>query len=110
MRILADENLARVTVETLRTAGHDVEWIREGSPGISDIAVAARAVATFRVVLTLDQDFGDLVFHQGIPHRGVISIRIPTLPLSEITDIIITAVARIEEHLLEIGNQGAFFA
>jgi hypothetical protein len=36
MRILADENFPRLIVEAVRSAGHDVAWIRAEAPGSTD--------------------------------------------------------------------------
>jgi hypothetical protein len=43
MRFLANENFPRKAVEQLRTAGHEVFWVRTESPGIADDVVLARA-------------------------------------------------------------------
>jgi hypothetical protein len=39
MRLLANENFPRDAVELLGPSRHDVVWIREVSPGISDFLV-----------------------------------------------------------------------
>ncbi|MFW6207042.1 MAG: DUF5615 family PIN-like protein, partial [Gemmatimonadota bacterium] len=36
MRLLCDEGVERQTVERLRTDGHDVAYVAEMDPGISD--------------------------------------------------------------------------
>lgn len=59
MRFLADENFPYDAVAALRDAGHDVVWIREAVPGISDEDVLKRAEAEERILLTFDKDFGE---------------------------------------------------
>lgn len=77
MRVCANENIPEECVASLRRSGHDVLWIREAAPGISDDAVLARAVAEDRLVITFDKDFGELVFRRGAkPSRGVVLFRI----------------------------------
>ena len=44
MRLLANENFPGVAIAALRLRGHDVIWIQEDSPGISDHDVLSRAV------------------------------------------------------------------
>ena len=53
-------------------------WIRDSAPGSADDAVLALAAREGRLLLTLDKDFGELVFRRGAQaSRGVILFRIP---------------------------------
>ncbi len=76
MRILADENVDRPLVEWLRGNGHDVCWLAECAPAETDRGALDRAWREGRVVLTLDRDFGYLVFHAGLPVRGLVYLRL----------------------------------
>ncbi|TMJ14891.1 MAG: hypothetical protein E6G94_08470 [Alphaproteobacteria bacterium] len=67
MRLLADENLHPVTVSHLRGVGHNVEWVKETSPGAQDEDILSRPDISELVLVTLDRDFGDLIFRQGFP-------------------------------------------
>jgi predicted nuclease of predicted toxin-antitoxin system len=40
----------------------------------SDAVILAAAVAEDRVFVTIDNDFGELTIHQGLPHRGILRI------------------------------------
>ena len=81
MRILANENLPLEVVEALREAGHSTAWIREDAPGSTDAEVLARSVREDRLLLTLDRDFGALVFQHGADaSRGIVLFRIVMLP------------------------------
>jgi len=44
MRFLADENFPGAAVTALIAAGHDVVWVRNAAPGISDPEVLAWAI------------------------------------------------------------------
>lgn len=79
MRLLADENFPRLVVQELRSRGHDVVWVSEERPGISDSAVLTFATTSERLLITFDkEDFGKLIFQdkQKAPF-GVILFRIP---------------------------------
>jgi predicted nuclease of predicted toxin-antitoxin system len=67
LRILADENLHAGVVAGLRERGHVVEALAETAPGTADDAILARADIGSWVLLTYDRDFGDLIFHRGMP-------------------------------------------
>jgi predicted nuclease of predicted toxin-antitoxin system len=76
MRWLADECVDAGLVLHLRAAGHDVAYMAEIAPAISDAEVLARAHAEDRLLLTEDKDFGDLVFRRGRPVPAVVLLRI----------------------------------
>ena len=56
MRILANENFPEDAVTALRSAGHDIVWIRTDAPGSSDEEVLRRAQAENRLLVTFDKD------------------------------------------------------
>jgi predicted nuclease of predicted toxin-antitoxin system len=77
MRLCANENIPEDCIIRLRQNGHDVLWIRETSPGSSDVSVIGRALQDDRLLITFDKDFGELVFQRGAKaSRGVILLRI----------------------------------
>ena len=78
MRFLADENFPRPALLALRNAGWDVLSVAETFPGAPDEEVAALCEEQQRILLTFDKDFGELVFHRGLPAgSGVVLFRIP---------------------------------
>jgi len=77
MRFLADENFPRPALLALRKAGWDVFSIAEECPGVPDEEVAMLCAEQQRILLTFDKDFGELVFHRGLPAgSGVVLFRI----------------------------------
>jgi predicted nuclease of predicted toxin-antitoxin system len=79
MNLLADEGVERQIVEGLRQAGHDVWYIAEMEPGIDDEAILAQANGQHALLVTLDKDFGELVYRQGLVHAGVVLLRLAGL-------------------------------
>jgi predicted nuclease of predicted toxin-antitoxin system len=92
MKFLADESLDRPIVVRLREDGHDVVYIPELSPGITDSAVLDIAVNEQRVLITGDKDFGELVFRQGKISAGVVLVRLHGILAQEKADLISTVV------------------
>ena len=81
MRLLANENFPSKAVVALRAAGHDVAWVPENSPSVSDRVVLAQAVREQRIVLTFDKDFGELAFRARLPAScGIVLFRIAPIP------------------------------
>ncbi|HDP34975.1 MAG TPA: hypothetical protein ENN29_07690 [Candidatus Hydrogenedentes bacterium] len=93
MRILADQNIPRQTVDALRLHGYDVTWIHEDMPGVPDTVVLERAQQEQRSVLTFDKDFGHLAMRQGVPAScGVILLRIEAPSSVELTKNILQII------------------
>lgn len=64
MKFLLDEGLSPRVTLLLREAGHDAEHVRDlGLASASDPVVLDAALASQRVLLTLDTDFGALLAH-----------------------------------------------
>jgi predicted nuclease of predicted toxin-antitoxin system len=63
-KFLANENVPGEVVQAVRQAGHDLAWIADSSPGASDDAVLAAALADGRVLVTFDKDCGEMAFRQ----------------------------------------------
>jgi predicted nuclease of predicted toxin-antitoxin system len=82
MRLLADENVPGLAIQSLRSLGHDVLAILEIAPGSSDPQVLERATAEGRLLVTFDRDFGALVHHLGQAAKaGILFVRlVPTTP------------------------------
>lgn len=69
---LVDEGVARSTIELLRSFGHSVESVRDVNLfSAPDEEIANYAVQHNMIVLTLDQDFGEL-YH--FLYRGKLTI------------------------------------
>ena len=76
MKIVADESVDRPIVERLRADGHDVIAIVERNPGAPDESVLELANESEAILLTADQDFGELVFRLRQVSAGVALIRL----------------------------------
>ena len=76
MDFVVDESTGAAVVDYLRRAGHDVFAIAESMAQADDLDILARAVAEERILVTNDKDFGELVFHQGKTHGGVLLLRL----------------------------------
>ena len=78
MKFLFDQGADFRLIPLLRELGHDVQAVsRHYPPGLADEDVVAIARAEQRVLVVADRDFGELIFHQGLIHAGVIFFRLP---------------------------------
>lgn len=77
-RFLLDQSAEARIATFLTDQGHDATRIaREHPGGLSDEDVLAIAYRERRILIANDKDFGDLVFQRGLPHAGVILLRLP---------------------------------
>lgn len=76
MKFLTDENISLEVVKFLRSLDHDVMSPIEEFPSADDLFVLRTAVVDNRILITSDTDFGELVYHQKLSHKGVILLRL----------------------------------
>src|SRR5438309_1287330 len=92
MKLLADESVDGPVVARLRADGHQVAWVAEDAPGVTDDVVLARAYAGGVIPVTADKDFGELVYRQRRPHAGVLLLRLAGLDEAAKCDLVSRAV------------------
>ena len=81
MKFLVDGCAGRRLAEWLRNEGHDVFYAGELDDDPGDATLLERAATEGRVLITLDNDFGRLLFVGRARHAGV--IRLPELPVTQ---------------------------
>jgi len=76
VRFLVDECTGPKVANWLREQGHEVFSVYEQAPGIDDEEVIAKAFDESWILITNDKDFGEKVYREHRPHRGVIFLRL----------------------------------
>lgn len=100
MRFLLDESTEYRLAGYLQACGHDVTAIAHDYPSaLSDKDVLALAHREERVLITNDRDFGDLAFHDRLPHCGVIFFRLPAATVETKIAQLEIILAKYDEHL-----------
>ena len=79
MNLVADESVDKPIVDRLRDDGHEVWYITEMSPSITDDSVLQCANERQALLITADKDFGEMVYRQGLIHGGVVLLRLTGL-------------------------------
>ncbi len=81
MKFKLDENFGTRTQKLFRSAGHDVQTIREQKlQGCSDSHLYNVCRAEQRCLVTLDLDFGDVTRFPPNKAEGIAVIRVPRNP------------------------------
>lgn len=74
-KLLLDSCVALAVLQRLRTDGHDIVSVLERGVDPGDASVLDIATAGGRTIITIDTDFGMLVFRDGAKHAGVLRLR-----------------------------------
>jgi predicted nuclease of predicted toxin-antitoxin system len=99
MRLLVDVSAGLAIAEVLRTLGHDVVSVRDRDARMADVDILAWAVAESRLVVTMDKDFGELVYHAGQPHSGVLLLRLEDARIPEKERVTLEIFTRYGDQL-----------
>lgn len=99
MRFLTDRCAGTKLAAWLRDNGHAGQEAQSLGADPGDRALLELAVASGRIMITIDTDFGELIHRQGLPHSGL--IRLPDVPAQQ--RIALTAAA-IDQHRQELEN------
>lgn len=76
MRFLVDECTGPAVAQWLRRQNHDVISVFDEIRGADDREVIQKAFEQNCILITNDKDFGELVFREKKPHKGVILLRL----------------------------------
>src|SRR5215213_9422545 len=76
MRFLVDECTGPSVAAWLHGQGHEIFSVFDEDRGIEDNEVIYKAYNESWILITNDKDFGEKVFRERHPHRGVIFMRL----------------------------------
>ena len=76
MRFLVDECSGPAVAEWLRDQSYEVFSVYEEARGMADDDILSKAYAENWILITNDKDFGQKVYREQRPHRGVIFLRL----------------------------------
>jgi predicted nuclease of predicted toxin-antitoxin system len=76
LKFLVDVGVGKIVEQWLSQNGYDMEAVRDISATMSDDEILGIAVAEKRLVITMDKDFGELVYNSRLPHSGVLLLRL----------------------------------
>lgn len=99
MRFLIDRCAGHRLAEWLRAQGHDVREATEVTPDPGDQALLRWAVSERRILVTIDNDFGLLIFQRNEPHTGI--VRLPDLPAGQRIALMATVIERYSADLAD---------
>ena len=93
LKFLIDVSAGRGIEKYLREEGYDMRAVRDIDPRMEDEDIIRIAVSKDRMVVTMDKDFGELVYHCSMRHSGVLLLRLEDETGSE--------KLRVVKHIME---------
>ena len=94
MRFLVDESTGPAVAEWLRQQGHDVFSVYDEARGMDDNGIIQKASTENWILVTNDKDFGEKVYRERRPHKGVVLLRLD----DERADVKIETIKRLLEN------------
>ena len=97
MKFLIDRCAGHKIAIWLRNQGHDVLESRELGPDPGDLALLEMAVRENRIIITIDTDFGTIVYRDKAQHCGM--VRLPDVPSQKRIELMQQILERHESDL-----------
>lgn len=97
MRFLIDRCAGRRLTDWLSNDGHDPVYSGDLGPDPGDLALLQRAVSEKRILVTIDTDFGHLVYRDGEVHCGI--VRLPDVRVDRRIELMETVIERYGSQL-----------
>jgi predicted nuclease of predicted toxin-antitoxin system len=76
LKFLVDVGVSKKVESWLVENGYDIKAVRDINPRMKDSGILKIAAKEHRMVITMDKDFGELIYNSGQPHSGVLLLRL----------------------------------
>jgi predicted nuclease of predicted toxin-antitoxin system len=76
LKFLVDVGVGKKIEQYLKDEGYDTKAVRDIDPRMKDEDIIRIAASEDRMVITMDKDFGELVYHSLLQHSGVLLLRL----------------------------------
>jgi predicted nuclease of predicted toxin-antitoxin system len=97
MRFLIDRCAGTLIAQWLHAQGHDVVEARDRGPDPATTSCPHGPRRNQEILITIDTDFGHLVFVEGLPHSGL--VRLPDVRSNQRLEIMKELIERFQAEL-----------
>jgi predicted nuclease of predicted toxin-antitoxin system len=88
IKFLIDMGVGKKVEQWLKENNYNVKSVRDADIRARDVEVLDQAVAEGRMIITMDKDFGELVYNSGMLHSGVLILRLEDAKGEEKVEIV----------------------
>lgn len=114
MRFLVDESTGPWVAEWLSEHGHEVFSVFDQSRGIDDEEIIQKAFVENRILITNDKDFGDKIFRDKKPHKGIVLLRLDdersVIKIEVIQQLLENYADKLEDQFVVVTENAVRFA
>ncbi len=96
-----DESTGPAVALWLRSQGHEVYSIYDSARGMDDDDIIRMAFAETWILVTNDKDFGDKVYRERRPHRGIILMRLQDESAHIKIEVLLGLIERYPDQLVD---------
>ena len=99
MKFLIDVGVGKKVENWLRENGYDILAVRDIDAHAKDSKILQLAFEQKRMIITMDKDFGELVFNSGKQHAGVLILRLEDADADTKVGVIKNILLNYSDHL-----------
>lgn len=100
LKFLVDVGVGKIVEKWLLKQGYDIKSVRDIDPRLADKEILKIAVTERRMVVTMDKDFGELVYNSSLRHEGVLLLRLEDACGQEKVNIVKNILEQYSDKLL----------
>lgn len=101
MRFLVDECTGPAVARWLRDQKHEVFSVYDDARGARDDDLLEKACSEDWILITNDKDFGERIFRDRRPHRGVVFLRLQDERAASKISVIKKLLKRFDQQLVD---------
>lgn len=101
MRFLVDECTGPAVARWLRDQKHEVFSVYDEARGACDDDLLEKACSEDWILITNDKDFGERIFRDRRPHRGVVFLRLQDERAASKISVIKKLLNRFDQQLVD---------
>lgn len=113
MRFLVDECTGPAVAAWLRSEPHEVFSVYEEARGLGDLEIIEKAYNENWILITNDKDFGEKVYRESYPHRGVVFLWLTddraVKKIEILRELLATYAVRLSDHFTVVNERQVRF-
>ena len=99
LKFLVDVGVGKKVEGYLLEKRYDTKAVRSLDQSMPDQEIIRLAALEKRTIITMDKDFGELVYHSGMDHCGILLLRLEDATGSEKQQVIAKILAKYADNL-----------